>query len=139
MSVRPLGTGPEDEKISYDESKHLAQHKDAAVRASLAAREDIRPELLCFLAGDVSPDVRQAIAVNPRTPAQAGPILARDQDESVRQLLAEKVARLTPELSADQQNRAYDYLLETLDHLARDQVARVRQILAEALKSRPRA
>lgn len=139
MSGRPLGIGPEDEKISYDESKHLAQNKDAAVRASLAAREDVRPEVLCFLAGDVAPEVRQAIAVNPRTPAHAGPILAQDKDEAVRQLLAEKVARLTPELSSDHRNKAYGYLLETLDHLARDQVSRVRQILAEALKDEANA
>jgi len=139
MSARPLGIGPEEDTISYNESKHLAQHKDAAVRAKLAAREDIRPELLCFLAGDVSPEVRQAIAVNARTPAQAGPILAQDKDEAVRRQLAEKVARLTPELSRDQRNKAYGYLVETLDHLARDQVPRVRQILAEALKEEANA
>lgn len=139
MRVRPLGKGPEEETISYNESKHLAQHKDAEVRASLALREDVRPEVLCFLAGDTSSDVRRAIATNPRTPAQAGPILAQDEDEAVRRQLAEKVARLTPELSRDQRTKAYGYLLETLNHLARDQVPRVRQILAEALKDEPNA
>ena len=39
-----------DTKLSYDESKRLARDGDPAVRVHLAGREDIRPEVLYFLA-----------------------------------------------------------------------------------------
>ncbi|MGF1609957.1 MAG: DUF2336 domain-containing protein [Kiloniellales bacterium] len=120
--------------LSYEESKRLAQHRDPAVRASLAGRADVRPEILCFLAGDPSPDVRRQIANNLSTPAQANLVLARDSDEMVRSDLASKVARLTSDLSSQDRAKAQRYVEDTLALLARDQASRVRVILAEALK-----
>jgi uncharacterized protein (DUF2336 family) len=120
--------------MTYEESKRLVRHEDSGVRADLAARSDIRPEILYFLAADSSPEVRRRTAVNTRTPAQADLILARDSNETVRRDLAAKVARLMPQLGEQDQEQAQRYVVETLELLARDHATRVRQILADALR-----
>lgn len=124
----------EDADLSYEEAKELARHKDPAVRRILAARPDLRPEILYYLAEDPHPDVRRQIAANQATPVQADLRLAADIDPSVRGDLAAKIARLAPGLSADEQDRLRHMTYEALSLLARDQITRVRQILAEALK-----
>jgi len=43
--------------ISYEEAKALASDADPEVRGALAQRADLSPEILYFLAGDVSEDV----------------------------------------------------------------------------------
>jgi uncharacterized protein (DUF2336 family) len=100
----------------------------------LAGREDIRPEVLYFLAEDDSAEVRGCIAANVSTPRQADLMLARDRDEVVRERLARKIEVLLPELDADEQAQAYKYLVEVIEILAQDQADRVRQIVAETLK-----
>lgn len=123
-----------DPKLSYDESKRLARDGDREVRARLAGREDVRPEVLYFMAEDDSAEVRGYIAANVSTPRQADLILARDRDEVVRETLARKIETLLPELDADEQAQAHKYLVEVIEILAQDQVTRVRQIIAETLK-----
>ena len=120
--------------ITYEESKRLLDDPDPAVRAQLAARSDVRPELLYFLAGDDSADVRRQVAGNRRTPVQADMLLARDEDQDVRSDLAGKVARLLPELNDRSQMQAQHFVVDTLEILARDQTIRVRRVLAETLK-----
>ncbi len=120
--------------ISYDEAKELARHEDPVVRVRLAARTDLRSEILYYLASDPSPEVRRAIANNEATPHQADFLLAKDDDVAVRSDLAVKIARLAPELSSDEKKRLQDVAHELLQTLARDQVTRVRQIVAETLK-----
>jgi hypothetical protein len=123
-------------QLSYAESKRLARHDDPAVRARLAGRDDLRPEILYFLAEDDSAEVRGRIAANVRTPRQADLILARDHDAAVREKLAHKIEVLLPELDADAQAQAqaHKYLVEVIEILAQDQATRVRQIVAETLK-----
>jgi uncharacterized protein (DUF2336 family) len=121
-------------EISYEEARELARHKDPRVRKELAARSDVRPEILYYLAEDPDPVVRREIANNHASPAQADLRLAADADPSVRGDLAQKIARLAPGLSADEQDRLRRMTYEALNLLARDQITRVRQILAEALK-----
>ncbi len=130
-SARP---GDEDRPLSYEQTRDLARHSDPEVRRQLACRPDLRPEILYFLADDPAPQVRRQIAANRATPAQADFHLAADADPSVRGDLAQKIARLAPGLSADEQDRLRRMTYETLQLLARDQMTRVRQILAEALK-----
>ncbi len=124
---------PED-TIGYDEAKRLARDCDPAVRAHLAARADVWPEILYFLAEDDSAEVRCQIAANLKTPRQADLMLARDDDEAVRRHLAGKIADLLPDLDADAQAQAHKYLVDVIELLAQDQVMRVRQIVAETLK-----
>lgn len=70
--------------ISYEDSKELATHADAAVRTKLAQRKDVRPEILYFLAEDPDPDVRRAVAENAAAPDLSHVLLAGDADEEVR-------------------------------------------------------
>lgn len=121
-------------KVSYEEARELAGHADAKVRAELAERPDIKPEILYFLAEDTSVEVRRRVAVNGQTPPQANLLLAGDQDELVRTGLASKIARLAPGLSAHEQDRLRRTTFEALEMLARDQIPKVRAILADALK-----
>jgi uncharacterized protein (DUF2336 family) len=112
----------------------LARDGDAEVRAHLAGREDVRPEVLYFMAEDESVEVRSRIAANVSTPRQADLILARDNDAAVREKLARKIEVLLPELDADERAQAHKYLVEVIEILAQDQATRVRQIVAETLK-----
>lgn len=125
------------ESLSYEESRELARHPDAAVRRGLAARTDIRPEILYFLAEDTAAEVRRQIATNDAAPAHANILLAGDRDENVRCDLAQKIGTLLPELSEDERDRIRKLTLDALEVLARDQVTRVRQVLAETLKDSP--
>lgn len=118
----------------YQESRELARHPDVAERRRLAARTDVRPEILYYLAEDPSALVRREIAVNEATPAHADVLLARDGDEVVRCELARKIARLAPHLSVNEREQIWALTVEALEILAQDQLARVRQALAEALK-----
>lgn len=120
--------------ISYEESKELAKNSDVSVRLKLAQRDDIRPEILYYLAEDPSAEVRRQIACNNQTPVQADLILARDSDDEVRIDLASKISALRPELDNDQREKAERYVGEVLDILAQDQATRVRQVLADTLK-----
>ncbi len=124
----------QDDGLSYAESKRLARDGDQEVRADLAERQDLQPEILYFLAEDDSAKVRCRIAANLQTPRQADLILARDDNEAVRHHLANKIEDLLPELDADAQAQAHDYLVEVIEALAQDQATRVRQIVAETLK-----
>jgi len=83
------------DSLTYEESREIAKNGSDRTRADLAQREDLRPEVLYFLAEDPSPSVRRHIAANALTPRQADLILARDDDEVVRAELAAKVAKLT--------------------------------------------
>jgi uncharacterized protein (DUF2336 family) len=120
--------------LTYEQAKELAGHKDEKVRATLAGRVDVRPEILYYLAEDASVEVRRRVAENESTPPQAHVLLARDGDEKVRGGLAAKIARLAPSLSAQEQDRLKRATYDALELLARDQITRVREILSEALK-----
>lgn len=120
--------------IDYEEARALAGHKDAAMRAELAGRDDIRPEILYFLAEDSSPEVRRQVAVNAKSPPHANLMLAGDADPMVRSELANKIARLAPGLSANDQDRLRRMTYEALELLARDQIPKIRAILSDTLK-----
>ena len=120
--------------ISYEQAKELARHDDPRVRQALAARVDLKPEILYYLAEDSSAEVRKTVARNKAAPRQTDILLAKDNDAGVRGGLAAKIARVAPELTADEQDKARNATYEALQLLARDQITKVRQVLAEALK-----
>ncbi len=123
-----------DGAISYERAKELAQSDDPAVRAALAERKDLSPELLYFLAEDDSVDVRRAVAVNEAAPRQTDILLAHDSDADVRGGLAQKIAQVAPDLSAEASEKVRVHTYEALEMLANDQITKVRAILSEALK-----
>ena len=129
-----FGGGAGAGSIDYDKAKQLAGGNSKRQRRKLAERTNIQPEILYYVAEDPEPEVRRAIAANRTTPPQADLILARDGDDQVRCDLAQKIARLAPELSPDEQNRVSEMVAEVLETLARDALPRVRRILAEELK-----
>ena len=122
------------ETMNYRTAKQLARDDNPDIRRRLAERDDVRPEILYYLADDPAVGVRRAIAGNEKTPGQADLILARDVDEAVRSDLADKIARVVPGLSGDAQDYLYQVTIQVLEVLAEDQVERVRRIIAEALK-----
>ena len=123
---------PQD--ITYEQAKSYAKHADRNVRSELAARSDVKPELLYFMAEDEDTEVRRAIASNEATPRQADLVLARDKDDEVRCDLALKIGRLIPGISKTANERLQEMTFEVLDVLARDQLPRVRAIIAEEIK-----
>ena len=119
--------------IDYDRAKRIAGDASPLTRRRLAARRDVQPEILYFLAEDVDAGVRRAVAANILAPIQADHALVRDSNDEVRCKLARKIARLAPQLSGDERGRIGDIMFEILDVLARDELPRVRRILAEEL------
>ena len=122
------------QNLSYEDAKALAVDGDEKARADLAGRDDVPPEVLYFLADDPSANVRQSIALNASAPEHADLLLAKDNDESVRSSLAEKIAHLSPGLTSDEQNRLRRMTYDALSMLAKDQAPRVRQVLSDALR-----
>ena len=104
------------------------------MRQTLATRDDLKPEILYYLAEDSDADVRKAVAQNETAPRKTDVLLAKDDDAEVRGDLAAKIARVAPDLSAAEQNKARDATYEALELLAEDQITKVRKILPEALK-----
>ena len=123
-----------DKELTYDQAKQLANTTDVSVRQRLAARTDLQPEILYFLAEDRDPSVRRNVARNNRAPRQTNDLFVRDNDEGVRAGLAEKVAKLAPGLGRSDRTKVQQSALDSLDILAKDQMVVVRQVLSEALK-----
>ncbi len=125
--------------MNYDVAKNNARAKDENLRLSVAQNNSTTPELLYFLASDAADTVRVAVAQNPQTPRQADRLLADDRAIEVRQMLAQKIARLLPQLAVPAQQSLGQLTYDILLHLARDQAASVRQVIATELKDHPYA
>ena len=135
MTAQPTQTVIVDDiDLSYDESKSIARQGGAETRRKLAARRDVRPEILYYLAADELVEVRREIATNTHTPRQADHLLVDDVDDEVRCELARKIGRLAPNLSQEEQDQVYKLTFEILDKLAHDELPRVRQIVSEEIK-----
>lgn len=122
------------ETLSYKDAKRLASADDPNVRRELAAREDIQPEILYYLAEDSAPEVRREIAANDATPRQADALLANDDDDEVRVSIARKISRLAPQLDPNQRDWLGQLTTQVLEQLARDQLPRVREIISQEVR-----
>tara|TARA_R110002167_G_scaffold217012_2_gene421807 strand:+ start:1565 stop:2836 length:1272 start_codon:yes stop_codon:yes gene_type:complete len=120
--------------LSYEEQRARLEQGGASDRLHLAGSRGTRPEILYFLAKDESSAVRCAIAGNDATPVQADQILVEDGDVEVRSALAEKIARLVPEMPDDEQEKIRELTYEILEQLARDSLPRVRAAVSEQIK-----
>lgn len=123
----------------YEEAKELANSKDPAVRAALAKRRDLPPELLYFLAEDNDVDVRRTVAKNAAAPELTHIILAKDEAQDVRSQLAAKIAKSYQNPSAELNDKSKQMTLNALSRLANDQITAVRSALADAIKDIPGA
>lgn len=120
--------------ISYEKAREMAQTDDAEVRAALAERDDVPPEILYFLSDDQSANVRRAVATNTAVPKQTYVKLAKDSDADVRGGLAANIAKVAPNLSAEESDKLRTQTQEALQTLAQDQITMVRAVLSDALK-----
>ena len=77
--------------------------------------------------------------MNEAAPAHAVHLLAKDEDERVRVLIARKLAALAPGLSDHEQERLRQQTYEALAGLVADEAVRVRAALADVLKEMPDA
>ena len=64
--------------MSYEEARAALESHAHKARRFLAARPDVEPEILYYLASDESVDVRRLVAGNPTTPQQANKLLTSD-------------------------------------------------------------
>lgn len=120
--------------ISYDDQKRMARDGSHEERCDLAGRDDVRPEILYYLAGDPDPGVRRQIARNDLTPRHADLLLSQDDDDRVRSDVAGKIVSGPLDAEEGDQSNVYKITMQALEILAGDQLVRVRQILAESLK-----
>jgi uncharacterized protein (DUF2336 family) len=109
------------------------------VRVRLGASVDSSPDLLQELAADPAVTVRAAVALNSAAPAGADRILAHDDDDRIRTLLARKLAALVPSLKNAERDRLQHHALDVLADLVRDEAVRVRAAIADVLKEMPEA
>jgi uncharacterized protein (DUF2336 family) len=120
--------------ISYERAREMAQMDDPNVRTALAERDDVPPEILYFLSDDLSADVRRAVATNTAVQKQTYIKLAKDSDADVRGGLAANIAKVAPNLSAEESDKLRTQTREALQTLAQDQFTMVRAVLSDALK-----
>lgn len=82
-----------------------------------------------------SNEERRDLAQNPSTSREILCYMAaKDKNEDIRLILAERLARLLPDLSTDKQSSLYKYAVEALGVLALDEVLKVRVALSSVLK-----
>jgi len=123
------------ERLSYEEARAALETHARDARRFLAARADVEPEILYYLATDEAAEIRRLVAANPSTPQQANKILAADADDEVRCELAKKIGRLVPGLEPAEAERIRELAIDVMERLAADCLPRVRAILAEEIKS----
>lgn len=122
--------GARPRKMSYDEARASLERHAHNARMFLAARDDVEPEILYYLASDETVDVRRLVAANPRTPQLANKVLVTDHDEDVRYLLACKVGREVADPKSGLSPRSHALAIEIVERLAHDKSQRVREALA---------
>jgi len=115
------------------------ERTDEAGRIRLGAQTDTPPAVLRGLASDPSVTVRAAVAMNSAAPAQVDEILARDADERVRALLAQKLAALLPGLPGTEAGAIEQRAYATLASLVTDEAVRVRAAIADVVRDLPDA
>jgi uncharacterized protein (DUF2336 family) len=125
---------PTPRTISYDEAKQLAASADPEQRRVVASDPDTKPELLYFLARDMSPAVRAAVASHPATPRQADLILALDEAPDIRTVIAEKVTHQVRSMGQDEAAQLWQLTVSVLEALAKDDLPRVRLLVAESAR-----
>ncbi len=122
------------DKLSYEEAREILESHSHEMGKQLAQRDDVKPEMLYFLAEQESAEIRSLVATNPVTPIQANILLSADDDDEVRCQLALKIARILPGIDPSEAGRLREQTIEVLETLASDHLPRVRQIIAEEIK-----
>ena len=121
--------------LPYERQKQIAKDGNQSERLTLAKSTKTNREILFYLAEhDPMAEVRQRVATNKATPAQASELLARDAHADVRLALSGRLIKLLPALSVDKQSQLYAFTVQALGTLALDEVLKVRRALSASLK-----
>jgi len=132
------GGGKGDQKhdpVRYDREKEMAKTGSKKKRLTLAKNCKTHKEILYYLAEkDPDPMIRKAVAQNEEMPVQASPILAGDVSEDVRLALARRLVDLLPGLSGEKHSQLYAFAVQSLGTLALDEVLKIRVALSSTLK-----
>jgi uncharacterized protein (DUF2336 family) len=118
-------------------SAHIGADEAARVRSAASAATP--PQTLAALTADPSVAVRAAVALNPAADARAHTLLAGDDDERVRSLLARRLATLLPGLNRPEHASLRQQALTTLIRLVEDEAIRVRAAISDVVKEMPQA
>ncbi len=122
-------------KLLESEEKRIAEKGSERERHALAKDEHSSQEILYYLAlHDPSKKVRKAVAGNASTPLQASSLLAKDKDQDVRLIIARRLVKVLPTLTAEKYSQLYAFTVQSLGMLALDEVLKVRKALSETLK-----
>lgn len=132
-SKRDDGTAPP--APPYDDAKRITESGSDEERAQLASCGDVPPEFLYYFATEGGPHVKAAVAKNQSTPLQADMVLSKDQDDSVREILAGKIGEKAAHAEPDKDPKSTGMVHQILDTLARDQLPAVRGIISDAIQS----
>lgn len=119
----------------YDEAKRITESGSNEERAQLASCGDVPPEFLYYFATEGAADVKAAVAKNQSTPLQADMVLSKDEDDTVRELLAGKIGEKAALAEPDNDPKSTGMVHQILDTLARDQLPAVRGIISDAIRS----
>lgn len=139
LIAKLFGHVPQTEKLPYEHARQALETQAREARRVLAARADVEPEILYYLASDDALEVRMLVAANPAAPHQADQKLAADPATEVRCELARKIARLVPGLDPAESGKLREMTIRVMETLAKDMAPAVRAILAEELKASGRA
>lgn len=123
------------QKLMESEEKRIAEGGKEKERLALARNEQSSQEILYYLAlHDPSKKVRKAVAENPSMPLQASSLLAKDKNQDVRYVIANRLVKILPELSQEKYSQLYAFAVQSLGMLALDEVLKIRKALSETLK-----
>ena len=120
---------------AYDKAKKIAEKGTAKERAALAQDDDVPAEILFFLANDKDVDVRRAVSGNDSAPIHADLILAKDEEDDIRGGIGEKMGRILPALSGEQNQKVMDMAFQVAGVLAQDRLPTVRALIAQTVKN----
>ncbi|WP_425405314.1 DUF2336 domain-containing protein [Hwanghaeella sp.] len=120
---------------TYERAKTIAEKGSAQERAALAQEDDVPAEVLFFLANDKSKDVRRAVSGNDSAPIQADLVLAKDEDDDIRGGIADKMGRILPRISGEQNQKIVDMAFQVAGVLAQDRLPTVRALIAQQVKA----
>lgn len=122
-------------KIEEADEKKIAQTGTEKQRYMLAKNPRASQEILYYLAlHDESERVRKAVAANPSTPMQASSLMAKDKNQDVRFIMAQRLVKILPELTEERYTQLYAFAVQSLGTLALDEVLKIRRALAQTLK-----
>ena len=137
MDILSLLGFKKDDGELYEKEKVIAVTGTDKQRLKLAKNTETHKEILFYLAEkDPSDKVRKAVALNTSTPLHANKSLSTDSSQDVRMALAERLVKMLPDISLDQQSRLYAYTVQALGTLALDEVLKIRKALTATLKDK---